>query len=196
MKSGILLAFITLFFLPPLTGQFSSIKDKARFTAIISFTDNPNYRPKGKLYHTYDSTISLINPYRYKVHYSSLIKTSNWDHIVPEHDLLYVQVNRIDNVYMRKDGNIIRGILAGAIVGTVTGIFIGQFSGNDPSAPGFTYTENEKSGRYGMLLGFAGGLTGGIIGANIRVKIPIGASKPEYRKIKPRLDIYRLAEVE
>ena len=97
---------------------------------------------------------------------------------------------------MRKDGNIIKGILAGAVVGAVTGIFIGHFSGNDPSAPGITYTENQKSGRYGMLLGFAGGLTGGIIGANIRVKIPIGASQQEYRRIKPRLDIYRLAEVE
>jgi len=102
-------------------------------------------------------------------------------------------VNRIDHVYLRKDGNIIKGILADALVGAVTGYFIGQHSGDDPPALGFTYTANEKSGRYGMLLGMAGGITGGIIGANIRVEIPIGASQQEYWRLRPRLNIYRLA---
>ncbi len=161
MKSAILLTLIPFFYLSPLAGQSLSIKDKARFSAIISFTDDPNFRQKGKLYDTFDSAISLINPYSYKTHYRSLIKTSGGNLFVPEPELLHIQVNRIDHVYLRNDGNIIKGILAGAIVGAVTGIFIGQFSGNDPHAPGFTYTANEKSGRYGMLLGIAGGLAGG-----------------------------------
>ena len=193
MKSGILLVLIILFFLAPLVGQSFTMKDRARFTAIISFTDHPNFRQKGKLYDTYDSAIALINPYSYKTQYRSLIKTSGGALFVPESELIHIQVNRVDHVYLRKDGNIIKGILAGAVVGMVTGIFIGNFIGNDPSAPGIIYTENEKSARYGVLLGLAGGLTGGIIGANIRVEIPIGARQQEYWRLKPRLDIYKLS---
>lgn len=193
MKSGTLLALILLIFLSPLTGQFSSVKERARFTTIISFTDNPNFRQKGKLYDTYNASLSLINPYSYKVNYKSLIKSSNWDLNVTESELLHFQVNRIDKIYMRKDGNIIKGILIGALLGSVTGYFLGQYSGDDPAAPGFTYTADQKSGQYGLLLGTAGGLAGGIIGANIRVEIPIGASQQEYRRLKPKLDIYKLA---
>ena len=193
MKSVFLLAMIPLFFLPRLNGQYSSVKERARFTAIITFTDNPNLRQKGKLYDTYNASLSLINPYSYKVKYKSLIKSSTWDLSVLDQELLHIQVNQIDNIYMRKDGNIIKGILIGALLGSVTGYFLGQYRGDDPVAPGITYTADQKSGRYGVLLGTAGGLAGGIIGANIRVEIPIGARQQEYRRLKPRLDIYRLA---
>jgi hypothetical protein len=196
MKTGILLVSIAFLFLSPTAGQSSSLREKARITTILTFTDQPDFRQKGKLYDTYDAGISLINPYSYKTHYKSLIKKSGGDFLVPESDLLHFPVSRIDQIYLREDGNIIKGILVGAFIGSVTGYFIGHWRGDDPPGLGFTYTANQKSLQYGMGLGVAGGLAGGIIGANIRVELPIGGRQQDYRRLRTRLDIYRLAGVD
>jgi hypothetical protein len=192
MKSAFLLTFFTLVLLSHLAGQSSSRKDKARFSAIIRFTEHPNLRQKGKLYATHDSAISLINPYVYKTQYRSQLKNSDIGLVIPESELLKFQVVQIDQVYLRKDGNIIKGILAGALVGALAGYFAGQSSGDDPPGLGFRYTADQKSGQYGLLLGITGGIAGGIIGANIRVSLPFRGNQQEYRRFRPRMDIYKL----
>ncbi|MCX6234473.1 MAG: hypothetical protein NT175_07065 [Bacteroidetes bacterium] len=182
MKTLNLIALMVLCFLSSLNAQDTIQKIKIYRTWVSSY--NELFITKGVLYEIKDSSISLSN---------SLVKQ---DYSSGKFEISNFQINNIETIKTRRNGNIGIGIFLGALTGFAIGGLIGFISGDDPKENfmGYTYswfTAEEKALMYGIPLAIGGAGIGALIGS-IKVKIPINGSFDDYNRNKDKLRKYSI----
>ena len=137
----------------------------------------------GYLYDLSDSTIVLSNTSKIRNYQKKNFST------------LHLDVNKIDRIKFRRKGQWAKGVGFGILAGIVTGTTIGLIEGSDPPPPpqctflcnSFRLSAGEKAAAYSLALSIPGAIIGGIIGNNIKIKIPINGSAATYQSQKKEL---------
>jgi hypothetical protein len=139
---------------------------------------------KGLLYNVNDSTIVLSNVVKKNTAENIILKRADFENIY---------IERIDNIKLRKKGNIFKGFLIGAVSGFAFGSLIGYLAGNDPPKQWFRMTAKEKALLYGSLSAEWGSIIGLFVGS-IKISIPIDGDMENYNKNKKRLKEYSIKD--
>lgn len=105
-------------------------------------------------------------------------------------------IQELDNIYLRKNGQVGLGMFLGFIGGFLTGVTIGLIEG-DSEPPAYSFfginpkerTGLEKGLGYGAGLGLLGGVVGAIVGS-FKIKIPINRSREQFELNKSKFMNY------
>jgi hypothetical protein len=150
------------------------------YVSWIYFMDTP-YKVKGSLYEVGETTIAFI-PY-------VTIKRGEITQVKPE----ILNVNQIDQIVIRRRGNLLKGGLIGAGLGVLLGVAIGFTAGDDPPCDNSLTCYQLTAGQKAFLaavpcagIGFGIGIALG----SIKVKIKIGGDKNKFVERRGQLKGY------
>jgi YMGG-like Gly-zipper len=154
-------------------------------SSIAQDSSAANQKPKGKAYslHVIKTDGSVQKGYLYGANADGIILTMNtkqssgFTQLAPE---------QIDKLFLRRKGNVGRGLLFGALGGAAIGAIIGSTSGDDDSDCygcifDFGYSREEKAA-IGATVGFFSGAGLGIVlGALTKKKFIIHGQRENYK---------------
>ncbi len=85
---------------------------------------------------------------------------------IEDNQLLFVALDRIKSIKLRRHGRVLRSAAIGLLGGAVLGAGIGYAQGNDASTSSLNIlsTREEKAGAGAIVLGIPGGIIGALVG--------------------------------
>ena len=158
------------------------------FLSLHSQTPTKGQRGSYKVWVTKMDKSSKAKGYITQIGDSSMIVTNLFTS-----DSKIINVNVMDEIKFKRKGSFGRGILYGALAGLTTGAIIGFASGDDSNCFLLCFSAEAKALFLGSALALPGAVIDGIIGHNMRIKIPIKGSQKAYDRQKEKLKKYKLS---
>ena len=181
MKAISIIAMIVLCILNTMNAQDTIQKNKIYRTWV--YLNKDPFEIKGALYEIKDSSLSVSN---------SLVKKEFSTEGLKNAELNIINV---ETIKLRRNNNIVRGVLIGTGAGLVTGAMIGFISGDDPPCDNLgcilypPLTAGQKALSNAAFLGICGAGAGALVGS-FKIKIPINGNIETFHKSHSRLRKY------